>query len=70
MTDGLRRYKTILQLTKGHLTVYRTDGDIPISRGSKFREAIAPLFQGTKRRGVETALRPKWTMYRKDRNDS
>ena len=57
------KYKKILELTNGHLTCYRPDGDIQISRGSKFRAVIAPLFRETKQRGVENALQSRWAKY-------
>jgi len=62
-TDHLKKYKKILELTNAHLTDYRPGVDIQITRGSKYRDVIAPLFPHIRRRGIETALRRRWTKY-------
>jgi len=41
-THDLKKYKKILELTNAHLTDYRPGADIQITRGSKYREVIAP----------------------------
>jgi len=50
-------------MTNAHLTRYQPDGNINITRGKKYRDIIAPLFAKPKERGVESALRRKWTKY-------
>jgi hypothetical protein len=62
-TDDLKKYKKILELTYAHLTDYRPGADIQITRGSKYRDVIAPLFPHIRRRGIETALRRRWAKY-------
>jgi len=62
-TDDLKKYKKILELTNAHLTDYRTGVDIQITRGSKYRDVIAPLFPYIRRRGIETALLRRWAKY-------
>ena len=42
-SDDLKKYKKILELTNAHLTDYRHGADIQITRGSKYRDVIAPL---------------------------
>jgi len=61
--DDLKTYKKILMMTKALLTLYPSDGNINITRRKKFRDVIAPFFAKPKIRGVEYALRRKWTMY-------
>ena len=41
----LKKYKKILEVTKAHLTDYQPGGDIQITRGSKYRDVIPPLFR-------------------------
>jgi len=62
-TDDLKKYKKILELTNAHLTDYRPGADIQITRGSKYRDVIAPLFPRNRRRGIETALSRRWAKY-------
>jgi len=59
--DDLKSYKKILTMTNAHFTQYQPDGNINITRGKKFRGMVAPLFAKPKGRGVESALRRKWT---------
>jgi len=61
--DDRKSYKKILTMTNAHLTKYQHDGNINITRGKKFRDIIAPLFEKAKGRGVESVLRRKWTKY-------
>jgi hypothetical protein len=63
-TEDLKNYKRILQVTSGHLQNNDSSVDIKNRRGAKFREGISKLFPGTRRRGVETALRHKWLRYK------
>jgi len=62
-TDDLKKYKKILEPTNAQLTVYRPGADIQITRGSKYRDVIAPLFAHIRRRSIETALRRQWAKY-------
>jgi len=62
-TDDLKKYKKILEVTNAHLTDYRPGADIQITRGSKYRDVIAPLFPHIRRRGIETALSRRWAKY-------
>jgi len=62
-TDDLKKYKKILELTNAHMTDYPPGADIQITRGSKYRNAIAPVFPHIRRRGIETALRRRWAKY-------
>jgi hypothetical protein len=63
-TSDLKNYKAILVSTNSHLENYKPSGNIQISRGIKFRDVIAPLFGGAKKkRGIETAMRRKWLTY-------
>jgi len=62
-TDNLKKYKKILELTKAQLKDYRPGADIEITRGSKYRDVIAPFFPHIRRRGIETALRRRWAKY-------
>ena len=57
LTQGLKNYKHILQVTSGHLENNGPLGVIKTTRGVKFREVISELFPATRKRGVETALR-------------
>jgi len=41
--DDLKKYKKILELTNANLTGYQPGADIPITRGSNYRDVIAPL---------------------------
>ena len=61
--ENLKSCKKILTMNNAHLTQYQPDGSINITRGKKFREIIAPLFEKAKGRGVESALRRKWIKY-------
>ena len=63
MTDDLKKNKKILELTNAHLTDYWPGADIQITRGSKYRDIIAPLFPHIRRRGIETALSRRWAKY-------
>ena len=51
--DNVKTYKKILSIPNAHLA----DGK------NNFRDIIAPLFAIPKGRGVESALRRKWTKY-------
>jgi len=62
-TDDLKKYKKILELTNAHLTGYQPGADLQITRGSKYRDVIAPLFSHIRRRGIETALRRRSAKY-------
>jgi len=62
-TDDLKKYKKILELTNADLTDYRPGADKQITRGSKYRDVIAPLFPHIRRRGIETALNRRWAKY-------
>jgi len=62
-TDVLKKYKKILEPTSAHLTDYRPGADIQITRRSKYRDVIAPLFPHIRRRGIETALSCRWAKY-------
>jgi len=61
--DDMKSYKKILTMANAHMTQYQLDGNINITRGIKFRVIIAALFAKPKGRGIESALRRKWTMY-------
>ena len=61
--DDLKTYKKILTMTNAHLTRCQPEGNINITRGEKIRDVIAPLVPKPKGRGVESALRRKWTKY-------
>jgi hypothetical protein len=63
-TQDLRNYKRNLRITSGHLENNDPSGDIKIRGGTKFKEVISKLFPGTRRRGVETALRRTWIRYK------
>jgi len=43
-TEDLKKYKQILQVTNAHLTDYKPGDNVQITRGSKCRDVIAPLF--------------------------
>ena len=45
----LHKYKTILEMTNAYLERYEAGGNIPTSRGIKFRIVIAKLFPEAKR---------------------
>ena len=62
-TEDLKRYKTILEMTSAHLEGYDPDANIHNSKGLKFRDVISRLFPGTRRSGVESALRREWISY-------
>ena len=62
-TDDLKKYKKILEMTNAHLTDYGPGADIKITRGSKYRDVIAPLFPRIRRRGIETALSRRRVKY-------
>jgi len=62
-TYDLKKYKKILELTNAHLIDYRPGADIQITRGTKYRDVIPPLFSHIRRRGIETALRRRWAKY-------
>ena len=55
MSDDMRSYKKIMEMTDAHLTEYESDGNIFVTRGVKFRDIIAPLFPQTRRQGIESA---------------
>ena len=59
-TDDPKKYKKILEQTNPHLTDYRPGADIQITRGSKYRDVIAPIFPHIRRKGIETALSLRW----------
>ena len=59
--DDLKSYKKILTMTNAHLTNYKPDGNINITRGKKFRVIFALLFAKSKGRVVDSALRRLWT---------
>jgi hypothetical protein len=62
--DDLKRYKTILQLTKAHLQGYEPSGNLQTLRGPKFREVISKLFPQTRRpHEVELSLSRQWERY-------
>jgi hypothetical protein len=63
-TQDLKNYKRILQVSSGHLENNDPSGVIKTTRCTKFREIIPKLFPGTRRRGVETALRHTWVRYK------
>lgn len=56
--NALQTYKTILEMTNGHLEGYRDGGNIQTSRSTKFKAIIAKLFPEAK-----LELRQKWTVY-------
>jgi len=60
----LKQYKTILEMTNAHLEGYDPEANILISRGNKFRDVISRLFPGTRKSGVEAALRREWITYK------
>jgi hypothetical protein len=63
-TDDIQLYKTILQLTNGHLQEYEGVCNVQTSRGHKFREVISKLFPQTRRpRGVQLQIRQHWERY-------
>jgi hypothetical protein len=63
-TSDLKTYKTILQLTHGHLERYEPSANIQISRGPKFKDVISKLFPQSRKRGVESSIRRKWLTYK------
>jgi len=62
-TDDLKQYKTILEMNNAHLEGYEPEGNIRTFRGLKFRDVISRLFAGSRKSGVETALRREWVTY-------
>jgi len=60
--NDLKTYKKTLTMNNAHLTKYKPDGNINITR-VKNLGIIAPLFAKPKGRGVESALRRKWIKY-------
>jgi len=60
-TDDLKKYKKKLELTNAHLADYQLGADIQITRGSKYRDVIFPLFPHIRRRasGQRTDGRPR-----------
>ena len=62
--DDLKRYKTILELTNGHLQGYEPGGNMHTSLGPKYKDVISKLFPQTRRlRGVELSLHRYWERY-------
>ena len=62
-TQDLKNYKRTLQVTSGHMKNNDPLGVIKTTRGVKFREVITQLFDATRKRVVETALRHKCLRY-------
>ena len=46
--NDLQKYKTILEMTNGHLKGYKASGNIQTTQGIKLRNAIAKLFPEAK----------------------
>jgi len=64
ISKDLKEYKTILEMTNAHLEGYDPNANIRTSKGLKFRDVISKLFSsGTRRSGVEAALRREWVSY-------
>ena len=61
--DDMRTYKSILELTSGHLSGNDPSGHIKTTRGPKYRDVISELFptESRRRRGSH---RQQWTPYR------
>ena len=62
-TQDVKNYRRILDITNGHRENNGPSGVIKTTRGIKFNEIISRLFPGTKKRGVESALRRQWVSY-------
>jgi hypothetical protein len=56
--NDLQKYKTILEITNGHLEGYKAGGNIQRSGGIKFINIIAKLFPEAK-----VASRQQWVTY-------
>jgi hypothetical protein len=52
--------KNILELTNAHLEGYEPSGNIQITKGSKFKDAISKMFPQSRRRGIEKKIRQRW----------
>jgi hypothetical protein len=63
-TSDLKTYKSVLQMTHGHLERYEPRAYIQITRGPKFKHVITKLFPQSRRRGVELSIRRKWLTYK------
>jgi len=61
--NDLKQYKTILEMTNAHLEGYDPNANIHASKCLKFRDVISRLFPGTRKSGVEAALRREWVTY-------
>ena len=62
-TQYLKNYRRMLDVTNGHRENNDSSGVIKTTRGIKFNEVISRLFPGTRKRGVENALRRQWITY-------
>jgi len=62
-TNDLKQYKTILEMTNAHLEGSDPNANIHASKGLKFRDVISRLSPGTRKSGVEGALRREWVTY-------
>jgi len=63
VSEDLKQYNSIMDLTSAHLEGYEPSAPIHVSRGTQFRTVIAKLFPQTKRRGIEASLRKEWLKY-------
>jgi len=62
-TADIKQYKTILEMTNVHLG-YKPRAYIHTSKGVKYKQIISKLLPGgTRRIGVEAALRREWITY-------
>jgi len=59
----LKIYRRILNVTNADRENHDPSGVIKTRRGIKFHDVISKLFPGTRKRGVENALRRQWITY-------
>ena len=62
-TKELKNYKQILSVTNGHRENHDPSSVIKTTRGIKCHVVVSKLFPGTRKRGVERALRRQWIFY-------
>jgi len=62
-TKELKNYRQILNVTNAHRENHDPSGVIKTTRGIKFHDVITKLIPGTRKRGVERALRHLWITY-------
>ena len=62
-TNELKNYKQIFNGTNGHRENHDPSGVIKTTRGINFHDFVSKLIPGTRKRGVESALRRQWITY-------